>query len=47
MTTREPRAITLTATEMRRQLAGQVDQIRDHGLRVRPRHDFLALAQIS
>jgi prevent-host-death family protein len=34
MTTREPRTITLTATQMRRQLAGLVDQIRDHGLRV-------------
>ena len=34
MTTRQPRTITLTAAEMRRQLAGLVDQIREHGLRV-------------
>ena len=33
MTTREPRIITLTATNLRRQLAGLVNQIRDHGLR--------------
>jgi len=34
MITRPPHTITLTTTDMRRQLAGLVGQIRDHGLRV-------------